>query len=72
MSRQTVDFSQQPHFHIRWTSSAKLDWERFSTQEEAEASATQLMRAGETYTVEKFDGSCPRCAESDRRYQTAS
>jgi len=49
------------HFHIRWSKTASLDWEPFDTQEEAEASAKQLVLPGETYTIEKFDGACPRC-----------
>jgi hypothetical protein len=52
------------HYHIRW-SSGKLDWERFSTRVEAEANAKQLVRLGETYTVEEFsDTSCPRCRDA--------
>jgi hypothetical protein len=50
------------HFHIRW-SGAKLDWEVFPTQEEAEHQAKELMRPGEKFTVEQFDGDCPRCRE---------
>jgi len=38
-----------------------LDYETFRTQEEAEASAEQLLRPNETYTIEERDGSCPRC-----------
>ena len=42
------------HFHIRWSDS-KLDWERFSTPEEAEQAARRLARRGETFTVESAD-----------------
>lgn len=48
------------HFHIRWSDS-KLDWEAFQTREEATESAKELVLPGETYIVEEFDGSCPRC-----------
>jgi hypothetical protein len=41
-----------------------LDWEGFRTREEAEARAKQLMRLGETYTIEDFDGDCPRCLDA--------
>ena len=51
-----------PHYHIRWSNGA-LDWEPFNTRAEAEASARQLMRFGESYTIEEFDGTCPRCLE---------
>jgi hypothetical protein len=50
------------HFHIRW-SGAKLDWEAFRTQTEAEHQAKELKLPGEEFTVEEFDGDCPRCRE---------
>ncbi len=50
----------QTHYHIRW-SQLVLDWERFDTREEAEERAEQLVRDGESYTVEEFDGECARC-----------
>jgi hypothetical protein len=50
------------HYHIRWGSSA-LDWEAFCSKREAEGSAEALARPGETYTIEKFGGDCPPCAE---------
>jgi hypothetical protein len=41
-----------------------LDWERYGSREKDEEGASQLMRAGETYTVEEFsDTGCPRCRE---------
>jgi uncharacterized paraquat-inducible protein A len=43
---------------------APLDWERFSERAEAEASARQLMRPGEAYTIEEHDGTCQRCQET--------
>jgi hypothetical protein len=49
------------HYHIRWSGTAALDWDRFDTRVEAEASAEQLVRPRETYTIEEFDGTCPRC-----------
>ena len=42
------------HYHIRW-SDWKLDWERFSTRQEAERAARQLARPGETFTLEHVD-----------------
>ena len=41
-----------------------LDWERFDTHAAAEESAKQLMRLGETYTIEKYDEACPRCRDA--------
>jgi len=48
------------HFHIRWSNS-KLDWEAFHSQEDAAAQAKELVLQGETYVIEQFDGTCPRC-----------
>jgi len=53
------------HYHIRWSGKALLDWQRFSTPEEAKASARKLVRQGETYTIEEQDDErCPRCHPS--------
>jgi hypothetical protein len=49
------------HYHIRWSGNVPLDWECFNTYANAEASAKQLLRQGETYTVEEHDETCPRC-----------
>ena len=45
---------EDKHYHIRWSNS-KLDWERFSTRQEAEQAANQLARPGETFTIEHVD-----------------
>jgi hypothetical protein len=50
-----------PHWHIRWSSKTELDWEAFDTRGEAEKSAAQLVRPGETYTIVESDGTCLRC-----------
>jgi hypothetical protein len=50
-----------PHYHIRWSDKAPLDWQCFATLAEAEATARELVRPGETYTFEEQDGACPRC-----------
>jgi len=59
---EDVEEATVQHFHIRW-SGAKLDWEPFPTQEKAERQAKELVRPGETFTVEQFNGDCPRCLE---------
>lgn len=61
-----MDRTQQqlPHYHIRWSSKATLDWEGFSTRKEAEASAKQLVRQQETFTIEEHNGTCSRCADA--------
>jgi hypothetical protein len=48
------------HYHIHWTGKT-LDWERFDTSAEAEASARELMLPGETFTIEEHGESCPQC-----------
>ncbi len=49
------------HYHIRWSDS-KLDWERFSTRQEAEQAAGRLARPGETFTLEHVDDkTCMQC-----------
>jgi hypothetical protein len=51
------------HYHIRWSTTARLDWQPFGTRAEAEAGAKEWARFGETYTIEEFDENCIRCAE---------
>ena len=58
----SVATSRKTHFHIHWSTSAKLDWKRFNTIEEAERRATELVGSGETYTIEQRNElSCERC-----------
>lgn len=56
-----MDAKQEVHYHIHWSGKDTLDWERFATREEAEGGAQQLKRMDETYTIEEFNGLCPRC-----------
>jgi hypothetical protein len=51
------------HFHIRW-SSGKLDWQRFVTYSDAEATAKELVQPNETFTIEEFHRNCPQCRTS--------
>jgi len=56
--------SKGMHYHIRWSDSS-LDWERFSTLQEAEQSARQLARPGETFTLERVDDkTCMQCPQT--------
>jgi hypothetical protein len=59
-----MDRVNVPHSHIRWSGKTMLDWQGFRTHAEAEARAKQLERLGETYTIEDFDGNCPRCLDA--------
>jgi len=68
---QTRLASRRTHFHIRWASGA-LDWERFDTMLDAEASAQQLVRPGETYTLEEYPDDCSRCGALRARTRTTS
>jgi len=56
-----MDHTQSPHYHIRWSGKATLDWESFSTRKEAEARAKELVRRKETYIIEEHYQACPRC-----------
>ena len=58
-----MDLARLPHYHIRWYDQAVLDWERFSTPEDATARAKLLACPGEGYAVEEHDGACPRCRD---------
>lgn len=55
------DGPPQLHYHIRWSRVVALDWECFSTFEEAEARAKEFARRDETYVIEERDETCPRC-----------
>jgi hypothetical protein len=68
---QTRLASCRTHFHIRWASGA-LDWERFDTTLEAEAGAQQLVRPGETYTLEEYADDCSRCGALRGKKATGS
>ena len=61
------------HYHIHWGGKDTLDWERFGSRAEAAASARQLARFGETYTIDERDENCPRCRaafKSKTAYET--
>jgi hypothetical protein len=49
------------HYHIHWSGKDSLDWESFASRADAQASARELVRPGETYTIEERDEACPRC-----------
>jgi hypothetical protein len=59
-----MDRTELPHYHIRWSGRTALDWECFNTRAEAEASAKQLTRLGETYTIEEHGEACSRCRDA--------
>jgi hypothetical protein len=51
------------HFHIRWSGKDSLDWQRFQTRQDAITLASELVRPGETYTVEEHSANCPFCQQ---------
>ena len=59
------------HYHIHWSDS-KVDWQKFHTPEDAETEAVRLVKAGETYTIVKYEDDCPQCAESVTPLETQS
>jgi hypothetical protein len=52
------------HYHIRWSGKVLLDWQCFSTPEEAKASARQLVRQGRptllSHTTKRVRDAKPR------------
>lgn len=65
----TNEITLKKHYHIRWSGVARLDWEAFKTAAEAEASARELLREGETFTVEERDAFCTRCLRAKTAQQ---
>jgi hypothetical protein len=51
------------HYHIRWSGALPTDLEPFATVGEAESAARQMVRVGESYSIEKFDNDCIRCRQ---------
>jgi hypothetical protein len=67
-----MDRNLNLHYHIRWSGRVELDWEPFGTRAEAESGAKELVRLGETYTVEQYDATCLRCAGVVKMKSTTS
>jgi hypothetical protein len=57
---------ENPHFHIRWSRVVPLNWERFSTRADAEATAELFVLQGETYAIEEQGEPCQRCTDAER------
>ena len=60
-----------PHFHIRWMGRDNLDWECFSTVQEASERATDLSLPGEAFTIEEVDTNCPLRERIMRNFASA-
>jgi hypothetical protein len=56
-----TDILSKTHFHIRWSTSEKLDWASFATEEQADRRAKDLVKDGETFIIERRGPSCERC-----------
>jgi hypothetical protein len=56
-----MNYLRLPHYHIHWSGKTTLDYEPFATGAEAEESAKQLARPGETFTIEEHGETCPQC-----------
>ena len=63
MSGFTLGGPMEPqlHYHIRSSGKEALDWKRFGSRSEAEASARELVRPGEAYAIEAHGQLCRRC-----------
>ena len=57
---------ENPHFHIHWSRVGPLNWERFNTRAEAEASAHLYVLQGEGYAIEEQGEACQRCSDADK------
>ena len=57
------------HFHIRW-SRGLVDWEPFSTREEAMKRASERVAVGEAFGIEQVKNSA--CALCNRKASSAS
>lgn len=64
MNAPKAPYISTVHYHIRRSSSPLLDWQAFETPEEAEAVAKNLVRGGETYTIELAAVDCKRCLQA--------
>jgi hypothetical protein len=53
--------SQKRHFHIHWINHDNSDWEPFDTRQDAHDRALELVRPGETFTIEECRAPCPVC-----------
>lgn len=56
-----LEIASMTHYHIHWSGKEQLDWEAFDSHADAEISAAQLVRPGETYKIEERDRNCVRC-----------
>jgi hypothetical protein len=52
------------HYHIRWSGESPLNLQSLATAEEAHSAAKQIVRSGESYSIEKFDGDCIQCRQA--------
>ena len=50
------------HYHIRWSLTDELDWERFETHAIAEQRGRELVGPTESYTIEEHGETCLHCA----------
>jgi hypothetical protein len=57
---------ETPHYHIHWSRVLPLNWERFSTRADAEASAELFVLQGETYAIEEQGEACQRCRDAEK------
>jgi hypothetical protein len=56
------DSRSATHYHIKWSHTDHLDWERFETVQAAEKAARSLVQPGEKFTIKAEGKDCSRCA----------
>jgi len=58
--------ASEPHFHIHWIPTDKLDWQLFEARSDAEHLANDLKRDNERFVIEEFLADCPVCRQALR------
>ena len=53
--------SPMTHFHIRWSQTGRLDWERFDSREEAKERVLEIAHPMDSFKVEECDRTCAAC-----------
>jgi hypothetical protein len=58
-----MDGNTAPHFHILWITgdNSIIDWEPFTSRDEANTMAKRLVTIRVSFVIDEFDDSCPRC-----------
>jgi hypothetical protein len=67
-----ADITDSPHFHIHWSTTDQVDWQRFDTKAEADRRAVELVKPTESFTLEEFGANCPICERMRQSSQAST